>query len=299
LKYKFSTLSAIAYYLALPFLYLISLLPFPLMYLLSNGVYVLLYYVIGYRKKVVWTNLKNSFPNKSEQEIKRLQKDFYHYLCDLFLETLKLLTVSKETIWKHGQLTTETMDLLAKYAAQNKPIIIAIGHLGNWEWAGAACSIANKQQPYIIYHPLRNKQFDGLVRRIRTKFGAKLITKKDTIREMLAHKGESSATVFVTDQTAAPESAYWTTFLNQDTPVFRGTAKIAQKLNYPIVYAHIERVKRGYYIMHTETLIEEPAKLSEDEITEMHTRRLEKDIIVQPEIWLWSHRRWKHKRPVN
>lgn len=291
-------LSAIAFYLVLPFLYLISLLPFPLLYLVSDGFYVLLYYVVGYRKKVVLQNLRNSFPDKSEKEIQRICKDFYHYLCDLFLETFKTLTISKKSMLKHCYFSPEAQKVFDRFATEKRSVVLVMGHLGNWELAGNTFSILCKQQLYVIYHPLSNKQFDKLIYNMRSRFGTKLIAMRETYREMAANKNIVSATAFIADQTPSPEGAYWTTFLNQDTPVFQGTEKIARKLNYPIVYACIKRVKRGYYEIQAEALCENPKDTKDGEISEMHTKRLEKDIIAQPEVWLWSHRRWKHKRPA-
>jgi KDO2-lipid IV(A) lauroyltransferase len=121
---------------------------------------------------------------------------------------------------------------------------------------------------------------------------------KDTFREMVQHRAELDATAFIADQTPAPDNAFWLTFMNQDTPVFQGTEKIARKMNYPVVYVRVERVKRGFYEISAETLFEEPAKTTDGEITTAHTRALEQDIQRQPESWLWSHRRWKHKRPA-
>ena len=133
---------------------------------------------------------------------------------------------------------------------------------------------------------------------MRTRFGTGLIAMKDTFRDMVAHKSELDATAFIADQTPAPNSAYWTTFLNQDTPVFQGTEKIARKMNYPVVYVCVQRVKRGYYEISARTLFEEPSRTTDGEITAAHTMALEADICAQPEYWLWSHRRWKHKRPA-
>ena len=291
-------MSAIAYYIALPFIYLLSLLPFPLFYLLSDFFYVMLYYVTGYRKKVVLENLRKSFPNKSEAEINRLCKDFYHYLCDLLLETFKTLTITKKTMLRRCTFTNESKVLFDKLAQEKKSIVLVMGHLGNWEWAGNSFSMLCKQQLYVIYHPLTNKHFDSLIYNMRMRFGTKLIAMRNTYRDMVANRHEVNATAFIADQTPSPEGAYWTTFLNQDTPVFKGTEKIAQKLNFPIVYACVKRVKRGFYEIHAKMLVENPAGTKEGEISELHTRQLEGDIIAQPEVWLWSHRRWKHKKPV-
>ena len=289
-------MSTVGFYIALPFLYLISVLPFPLFYLLSDGVYFLLYKVIGYRKKVVYANLKNSFPEKSHEELKAIEKKFYKYLCDLFLETLKTLTISKEQAVKRCAFNESTITIFKELHEQKKSCIVVMGHYGNWEWAGNSFSLINPQQLYVIYHPLSNKNFDKLMYNMRTRFGTKLYAMKDTMREMIRNRNEVNATAFIADQTPAPESAYWTTFLNQDTPVFWGTEKIAQKLNFPIVYVTVNRVKRGYYEVNSEYLVMEPKNTKEGEISELHTRKLEKDIKAQPEIWLWSHRRWKHKK---
>ncbi len=286
------------FYIALPFIYLISLLPFPLLYGFSYCVYVLLYRIIGYRKKVVLQNLRNSFPGKSDAEINKIAKDFYRHLCDLFLETFKTLTISKEAMLRHCYFAPGAKELFDRLAAENRSIILVLGHYGNWEWGGNTFGLLCQQQLYVIYHPLANKHFDALMYKMRTRFGNKLIAMKHTFKEMLAHKAELNATAFIADQTPSNQNAYWTTFMHQDTPVFWGTEIIAKKLNRPVVYLSINKVKRGYYEMNARMLCEQPAGTAEGEISEMHTRQLERDIIARPEIWLWSHRRWKHKRPV-
>jgi KDO2-lipid IV(A) lauroyltransferase len=291
--------AAIAFYLVLPFIYFISLLPFPLLYLFSDFFYVMLYYVIGYRKQVVMENLRKSFPQKSEKEIKKICKDFYHYLCDLFLETFKTLTIGKAPMLRHCSIDPAAKQLFDKLAEEKKSVILVMGHWGNWEWAGNSFSMICKQQLYVIYHPLSNKYFNKLIYDMRTRFGTKLIAMRETYKEMATKKEEISATAFIADQTPSPEGAYWTTFLNQDTPVFLGTERISKKLNMPIVFGSVKRIKRGHYTVCAEMLCENPKDTKDGEISEMHTKRLERDIIAQPEIWLWSHRRWKHKKPVS
>lgn len=258
----------------------------------------MLYHLLGYRKKVVLANLRNSFPEKTEEEINHICKKYYRHLCDLFLEILKTLTISKKGMIKHSPLSPDAVKLFNRLADEKKSIIVVMGHQGNWEWAGNAFSVLCKQQLYVIYHPLSNKSFNRLMHKIRTRFDAKTVAMRDTFKEMLISKrsGEISATAFIADQTPPPENAYWTQFLNQDTPVFRGTELIAKKLNYPIVYASIKKIKRGYYEVNAEILEEHPDQTSEGIISELHTRKLEQNILEQPETWLWSHRRWKHKR---
>lgn len=289
-------MQAIVYYFSLPFLYFISALPFPLLYGLSDVIYILVFHVLGYRKKIVWQNLRNSFPDKNEKELKAIRKKFYRYFCDLFLETFKTLTITPKTMLKHCAFSPDTLELFASYASERKNVIIVMGHFGNWEWAGNSFSMLCKQQLYVIYHPLSNRWFNSLIVRMRTRFGTKLIEMKNTFRDMVSKKGELNATAFIADQTPQPENAYWTHFLNQDTPVFKGTEKIAQKLNYPVVYVTVKKIRRGFYEVCAEKLVDVPAQTRENEISELHTRKLEQDILTNPEIWLWTHRRWKHKK---
>ncbi len=290
-------MAAIVFYiLALPFFYLLSLLPFPLLYLFSDLVYLIVYRVFGYRKKVVLENLRKSFPEKSEAEIKLICKRFYHYLCDFIVETFKILTISKKGIIKHCKFQPDCLALFDRLAEENKSVIMVMGHVGNWEWAGHPFTLQCKQQLYVLYHPVKNKYFDKLMLDMRSRFGTRMLAMRSAYKEMVAHRKDLTVTVFIADQTPQPDGAYWTTFLNQDTPVFKGTETIAKKLNLPVVYSYVRRVKRGYYEMTAEMLVENPVATADGEISEMHTRRLEKDIKAHPEIWLWTHKRWKHKR---
>ncbi len=292
-------MAVLIYYITIPFIYLLSLLPFPILYLFSDFLYILLFRVLGYRKNVVLNNLRNAFPNKTEIEIQFICKQYYHYLCDLFLETFKTLTISKSTMLKHCYFSAESLTVLNKLASENKNIILVLGHLGNWEWAGNTFSLLCKYQLYVIYHPISNARFDKLMYKMRTRFGTKLIQMKQAYKEMLLNKNTLNATAFIADQTPSAQNAYWTQFLNQETPVFKGTEVIAKKLNYPVVYAFVKKVKRGYYEIFVDILCANPTDTIDGEISEMHTRKLEIDIIKQPQNWLWSHKRWKHKKPVN
>ncbi|MEW6468417.1 MAG: lysophospholipid acyltransferase family protein [Bacteroidota bacterium] len=291
-------MQAIAYYIALPFIYVLALIPYPLFHGVCDIVYVLIYYLIGYRKKVVRTNLQRSFPEKSRAEIRRIERRFYRYFCDLFLETFKTLVFSRPAALRHCSLDESAVRLFDDYYNRKQSLILVLGHFGNWEWAGNAFSLQCGHQLYVIYHPLKNRYFNRLIVHMRTRFGTRLVPMRDTFREMVRYRQEVSATAFIADQTPAPENACWTSFLNQDTPVFWGTERIARKLNYPVVYVCVRRTGRGRYRIFAETLFEEPARTPEGEITLTHTRRLEQEIRQQPEIWLWSHRRWKHKRPL-
>ncbi len=289
-------MSAVIYYIALPFIYLLSLLPFPLLYLLSDGLYLLLYHVIGYRKDIISDNLKNAFPEKSPDEIILLEKKFYRYFCDLLLETFKTLTITPKTMLKRCSFEPEAKKLFDQFAAENKSLILVMGHQGNWEWAGNTFGLSCKHQLYVIYHPLANKYFDRLIYKMRRRFGSKLIPMKETFKSIIKNKNELTATAFIADQSPNPEKAHWMNFLNQDTAVFLGTEKMAKLIKYPIIYVSVEKIARGYYTLKAETLLVPPFTGAEGDITEMHTRKLESDIVAQPETWLWTHKRWKHTR---
>ena len=289
--------AAIPYYAALPFIYLLSIMPFRVLYAISDFFYVVLYRIFGYRKKVVLQNLHNSFPRKTEQEIKKLSRAFYHYLCDSMVEIIKAITISKKNLLKRCKVDPASAEIFKQFAAQHKSIILVMGHIGNWEWACNAFNLQSPLQLNVIYHPISNKYFDQLMYRMRTRTGTHMIAMNNTYREMASHRSDLSATAFVADQTPKPDAAYWTRFLNQDTPVFKGTEVIAKKMNLPVVYATVKRIRRGYYEMFAETLVNDPKSYPEGQISEIYTQHLEQDIITQPETWLWSHRRWKHKRP--
>jgi KDO2-lipid IV(A) lauroyltransferase len=271
-------------------------LPFPLLYLLSDGIYVLIYKVLGYRKEVVMNNLRNSFPEKDEAELKAIASKFYQWFCDLTLETLKTLTISPEEVRKRVEFKGK--DILQQYAREKRSVILVLGHYGNWELAGARYSQERDiPQLHVIYHPLANARFDRLMHHMRTRHGTRLYTMRETSKAMIRDRDLLTATAFIADQTPSPERAYWMTFLNQDTPVFQGTEGLARKLDKPVIYISITRPERGYYCMSMETLVADPTRTTDGEITEVHTRRLERDIRKYPELWLWTHRRWKHKRP--
>jgi len=289
-------LAALVYFIAIPFIYLLSLLPFGLLYLISDFVFFIIYHLVGYRKQVVKTNLRNAFPTYTGQQIDKITHDFYKYFCDLLLETFKTLTISQKSMLRHCTLSPTTQQLFDRLNQEKKSVILVLGHFGNWEWAGNTFSLLCHQQLYVIYHPLHNKYFDGLMYRMRTRFGTRLIAMKNVYKDMLKNKGAINTTAFIADQTPSPDNAYWTIFLNQDTPVFKGTEVIAKKLDLPVVYTRVRRVKRGYYEIDADILHNSPRNTVDGEITELHTKRLEQDIMLQPEIWLWSHRRWKHKR---
>jgi Kdo2-lipid IVA lauroyltransferase/acyltransferase len=286
-------MQALWFYLVFPFIYLIALLPFRALYVVSDVFYFLIR-LSGYRRKIVLRNLRNSFPEKPEAEIKKICNAYYRYLCDLLLETLKTLNMSerktKERVIFHNQ------PWLDKFYEEKKSIIIVMGHYGNWEWAGPAFTLTTSYQLVVIYRPLSNVYFEKMMTGMRTRFGTRITPVDKTLRDMVTYRSETTATAFIADQTATKKNAYWTTFLNQDTAVFTGPEKLAKKFNYPVVYMNVQRTGRGYYEITPELLFENPSATAENEISEVFTNRLEAEIRRDPVPWLWSHRRWKHRR---
>jgi KDO2-lipid IV(A) lauroyltransferase len=287
-------MQALFFYAVYPFIYLLALLPFRAMYLLSD----LLFHILkmtGYRRDVVIRNLKNAFPEKDDETIALICNDYYRYLCDLILETLKTLRMSEKQTLK--RCVFHRQEWLDKLYEEKKSIMIVMGHYGNWEWAGPSFTLNTNYQLVVIYRPLSNQYFEKMMTRMRTRFGTQITPVDKTLRDIIANKDRVTATAFIADQTATAKNAYWTTFLNQDTAVFTGPDKLARKFNYPVVYMKVDRVKRGFYEITPELLFATPADTDENEIIEFFTKRLEQDIIKNPVTWLWSHKRWKHKKP--
>ena len=286
-------MQAVFFYITYPFVYLVAVLPFSALYKLSDVLYFLLR-LSGYRKAVVNKNLRLSFPDKSDQEIEAISKSYYRYLCDLILETLRTLRMSEKE--SRERCTFHKAEWLDKLQAEGKSFIIVMGHYGNWEWAGPSFTLNTGFQLVVIYRPLSNIYFERMMCSMRTRFGTKITPVNLTLRDMVANRGSLTATAFIADQTATRDNAYWTTFLNQETAVFTGPEKLAVKFNYPVVYMNVQRPKRGYYEVFPELLIPDPKSTVVNEISEKFMNRLEKEILKDPTIWLWSHRRWKHKR---
>ncbi|HEY0740941.1 MAG TPA: lysophospholipid acyltransferase family protein [Chryseosolibacter sp.] len=288
-------MQALSFYLLYPIIYLIACLPFWALYRFSDFLYLLLK-ASGYRKKVVVMNLRNSFPDKSEKEIETICNNYYRYLCDLLLETLKTLRMSdKQT---RERVKFNNMPWLDQLYEQKRSIVIVMGHYGNWEWAGPIFTLTTKFQLVVIYRPLRNVYFEKMMTRMRTRFGTRITPAEKTLRDMVAYRNEITATAFIADQTASSQNAYWTTFLNQETLAFSGPEKLSKKFRYPVVFMNVVRVKRGYYEVTPELLFEQPEDTSDNEITDRFFERLEAELKKDPVPWLWSHKRWKHKRIV-
>lgn len=285
------------FYMVYGFLWVITLLPLRILYLLSDFIYILLFYVVRYRRKVILKNLRNAFPEKPSSEIVKITKSFYHHLADFFIETLKAIHLPERKMRKH--MVIKNPELLQELYDQGKDVVLISGHYGNWEW-GNILSVYTRHSPLVIYMPLRNKTSDVIINRLRSKFGLIMVPMKDIYKEILRRKekGEKVLTWFLGDQRPPKNAKYWTTFLNQDTAIYLGSEKIARKLNQAVVFMDIQKRKRGFYEMEFSLLFRDTKGTNEYEITEGHVRKLEEIIRKRPDFWLWSHNRWKHKKIV-
>lgn len=278
------------YLLILP----LSLLPYPLLYLLSDIIFLIMYRVIGYRKKVVITNLRNSFPNKTKQELKKIMSDFYRHLCDIIMESVKGFTISEKQLRK--RLIIKNPEFSNYFADIGQSIIFVGGHYNNWEICAQAFAINSKHKCIGIYKPLSNAFINDKIYTSRSKYGMHLISMKQT-KKSFEDGDEPKAIVFGSDQNPAnPKRAHWVQFLNQDTGVLFGVERYAKEYDWPVVFVSISKVKRGHYEVDYSLITDSPTKQPHGKITEDFTKRLEQDIINQPQYWLWSHKRWKHKR---
>jgi KDO2-lipid IV(A) lauroyltransferase len=276
----------------------LSHLPFRVLYGLSSGLYLLSFYVIGYRKKVVYANLRNSFPERTPAQIEALAKGFYRHLSDLVVEVLKLNTISREELLRRVRFRNP--ELVQEQVEQGRPVILMGGHLANWEWLTAAVSAFFPYAAEGIYKPLSNEFFESYLLRMRSRFGALMVKTKETLREFIRRKQVPRLIGMLSDQTPpGGEVQYWADFLNQDTPFFVGVDKLAPSFHYAVIFLGFRRVRRGYYECTFEPLYDGVEALDQSSypLTETFARHLEAWIKAYPADYLWSHRRWKNKRP--
>jgi KDO2-lipid IV(A) lauroyltransferase len=281
-------------YMGIFFLYLLSLMPFWFLYLISDLLYLLVYHAVGYRRKVVQQNLKNAFPEKSREERKNIERKFYHHFCDLVVETVKTISISPKQLRR--RIVATNPELANKVLSGDRKAIAVAGHYCNWELLALGITSITQKKFLIIYKPLTNKVFDRFFINTRSRFSGIPVAMKLVLRKMVELKNEPFMTVLLGDQTPVRhESTYFTTFLNQPTPVFLGVEKMAKSFDCEIYFCDMRKVKRGYYTYTAVPLIEDAKTSGPYEITKAHVQYLEKVIREEPEYWLWSHRRWKFK----
>lgn len=275
----------------------ISLLPLGILYVLADVLYVLIYHIFGYRRKVVKENLQNSFPEKSIEEINAIEKRYYKFLASLIVEIIKMRSISKEEL--HKRVKFKNVDLVEAYLKNNESVLFCSSHYGNYEWVCMAIGLNFSGQHYPIYKPLNNGAFDNWFLKMRSRFGNQMVAMRQTLRVLQSSKDTANMFTFGSDQAPSREdSTYWTTFLNQEASIQLGLEKIARKTNRPVFYLKINYLKRGYYEVDCVPICLNPKATVEFEITEIHTQFLEQMIKEEPSYWLWSHRRWKQKRKL-
>lgn len=292
-------MGAIGYYLVYAILWCVSILPFPLLYFLSDCIYFLLYKVIGYRKKTVRNNLKLALPHLSDKERLSIEKNFYHYLCDMFLEMVKTLTISESEMKK--RYLFKNMEVLREFEKKNKSFILMTPHYASWEWV----IILGKQMSFKafgIYKKLKNPRFDQLVRDIRSRFDAELISTKDTVKKIKENQNKNinGLYLFLSDQTPRlRKGLHWESFLGHEVPVHMGAENLAKELDMNVLYLKVSRVKRGFYEAEFIPISDNTAKEPEFEITKRFLKLSEQQILEKPDYYFWTHKRWKHRGKKN
>ncbi len=286
----------LTYYLSFALWFIISLLPLWVFYRLSDGLYYLVYHVVRYRRRVVYANLRNSFPEKSEAEIERIAKDFYSFFCDYIVETLKFFSMGEKNIRK--RMKFEGLDQVKEDFANGRSVSVYLGHYCNWEWI-SSLGLHLDEQCGQIYHPLENATLDRLFLYMRGRFKAQSIKMDDTFLTILKWKKEGRKNIvgYIADQVPGYNNIhYWADFLHHDTPVFTGAERISKIMDTAVYYIDVERPRRGYYVARfikiADSLNEHPVFFA----TEQYFRLLEKNIQRAPQYWLWSHKRWKRTR---
>jgi len=284
------------FYVFYVLIWLLALLPLRVLYVLSDIFAIIAYDVVGYRRKVVRKNLTASFPEKCTHEILDIERKFYRFFADLMIETIKQIHAPQEEMKR--RMTFENMDLVLRHAAEGKSVMLMTAHYCNWEWSSViSLHLPENYKAYPVYQQLNNKHFDRLMYTLRSRYGAVNVEKDDLFKQMLHMRKSGVHGVFgmISDQSPmAHYIRYRMKFLNQDTPVFMGTEQLSKKFNYPVYYLDIQRPRRGYYHCRIIPVCEDPQNSAEFEITTAFMKILEKTIQSRPELWLWSHNRWKH-----
>lgn len=286
----------LVFWMAFPILWGISILPYRLFYLFSDFAFFLIYHVVGYRKKVVASNLKLAFPLKSEKEILAIRKKFYRHFCDIFLEMAKTLTISEEELKKRFVL--KNPEEMKRLESLGKSYVIMLAHYNSYEWVIALRSQGMTYKAYGVYKKIQNKYFDALIRKSRGKFETTMVSRKESVKEMIKNKrdGVLSAYGLIADQAPSHGIAkYWRPFFDRVVPVYTGGEDLAKKLDHAVTYLHINKVKRGYYEAEFIPITDHPKGLPDYEITDKYIDLVEQQIRKKPEFYLWSHKRWKHE----
>ena len=275
--------------------YLLSLLPLCMLYGLSDAIYLIVYYIIRYRRKLVFQNMSDAFPDKSADEVRAIEKRFYHWFCDYLVETIKLFSISQEQLRRRMEFRgTDIVDAIVK---DGQSCAVYLGHYCNWEWiTSLPLWVTPEAQCGQIYHALENKGFDQMFLDLRQRMGAVCIPMAETLRRIIKYRQEGRQVVigYISDQVPFWNNIHhWCQFLNHDTPVLTGTERLARQTGHAVLYLDVTRPRRGYYVAEFKLITREPKQMKEFEITDIYFSMLEESILRAPEFWLWTHNRWK------
>lgn len=291
-------MSKLVYYISYGLWWLLSLLPLRVHYIFSDIIYVLLYRVFHYRVKVVRSNMASAMPELDDSQRQEIERRFYHRLCDYFVETVKLMTMSRSEMKR--RMVFKNIEDIDKCVAEGQSCAVYLGHTFNWEWVTSLpLWVTPKAQCGQIYHAMEDKNMDKLLLSVRQRFGAVCIPMAETLRRLAAYRRDGQPVVigYISDQVPFWNNIHhWCQFLHHDTPVLTGTERIARSAGHAVFFADVKRVRRGYYEADMRLITREPKETSEYEITDIYFRELESAIRHQPELWLWTHKRWKRTR---
>jgi KDO2-lipid IV(A) lauroyltransferase len=262
---------------------------------MADVAYFILYYALNYRKGVVRTNLKNAFPDKSKEELLSIEKKYYQHLCNLFFEIMKTISFSKKSVDKRFHVEPNT-DLEKSYA-DGKDVVLMCGHFNNWELWASAMPYLVKFKSVAVYKPLTNDFAEMKAKETREKHGMKMVSMNESIRYMVKNKKSKSAYIFLADQSPSNmANVRWNTFLNQDTPWMLGGTSIGKKLGMDFYFAYIEQTSKGQFNVKFKKISDADDQMSDEEVIDTYVKNLEGVIKENPQYWLWSHKRWKHKK---
>jgi KDO2-lipid IV(A) lauroyltransferase len=275
-------------------LWFVSILPYRIFYLLSDFFFFLVYHVIGYRKKVVYDNLKLVFPKNDEKEILRIRKDFFKHMCDMFMEMVKTMNLSKSQVEKRYHVKNiEVINEIEK----TKSILVVCSHYANWEW-NVSMNNYVKSKGYAVYQKIGNPYFDKWIKNLRERWNTTLITQKQTVKTVVRDKINGVTGIFgmVSDQSPqAHRAQYWSEFMGVKVPIFNGAETMARKMDLAVVFLKVSKVKRGYYEAEFIPITTSGSETEKNEITDRFLRLTEQQINEKPEHYLWTHKRWKHR----
>ena len=288
-------MNLVVYILVYPLIWFFSILPFRVLYIISDCFYVLIYYIIGYRKKVVIENLNLAFPNKSKKEIKEISKKFYHHFVDVFVEMIKSFTISKEEVYKRYKYTNiEFFDELYK---DGKSVILTGPHYANWEWIMSLDSFV-KYKGYAAYSRVSNSYMNNKIKKSREVYGTNLIETPKVILEIIANQKNGVQAMYglLSDQSPTLKRAYyWRPFLGVKVPIHTGAEMLAKKFNMNMVYIETKKIKRGYYETTFSLISKNPEDYPDYDLTDIFISKLEQQIYQEPAYYFWTHRRFKHR----